>query len=71
MIKTDITPEQLCEMNDDEFIKFCREYPFPSQWQNSKSNFHRDYRLSLICGNNYIKTGNVNSFKTTLLRYFF
>jgi hypothetical protein len=68
MTTTDIIPEKLQAMNDEEFLTHCRQYPMPSQWSNYKSSFHRDYRLAQICGKKYMETGNINSFKTTNLK---
>lgn len=66
MKNTAITISELQLMSDDSLKAFCRKYSLPSQWKDQSSLAYAQYRLSLIQGFNYLKTGDINSFKKTM-----
>lgn len=66
---TDITVDQLNEMNEDDFLNYLREYPFQSMWNDKKAYSHAQYRLARIQGDRYVTSGSLNAFKTSALIY--
>ena len=58
-----ITIEQLRKMSYNEILNLCMKYPYESQWTNKDAYEHCSYAICLHQGDNYIKTGNIDSFK--------
>lgn len=61
---TDITISELNKLSDDDFLVHLRLFPFESQWTDKKAFAHAQYTLSLIQGNKYQMTGNINAFNS-------
>lgn len=59
---TNIQPQEVREMTDNNLIKHLIEFPYWSRWENKESVRIAEYRIALIQGNNYIRTGKIKSF---------
>ncbi len=62
MEKTEITRDQICEMQESELLSFLRKFMYESQFTNKDAYATAQYRLCLIQGSRYQKTGNVAHF---------
>ena len=57
-MRTNITVEELKNMEDNEIISHGKKFPYESQWEDKKAIGWFKYHLSLKTGRKYVKTGN-------------
>jgi len=62
MKTTNFTENDVRNINDNEFIAHCKIFLYYSQWENKNAFALASYRLALMQGSNYQKTGNIKSF---------
>ena len=65
MDTTKITLEEVQQLSDEGLLDLLRKFSYPSQWENADALKNAEYRLMLIQGKRYMKTGDVKSFRTT------
>lgn len=58
---TSITAEEVRKMSDSELLNHLHKFPYFSKWEDKEAANIAEYRLALIQGARYMKTGNVNS----------
>lgn len=61
---TNKTGEEIKTMTDSELLAHLHKFPYWSRWENKEAVKIAEYRLCLIQGNRYMKTGNVKSLFT-------
>ena len=62
MEKTSITISEFQAMTDTQLIAYLQDWPYKSDYENKDAYEHAEYRIALIQGRNYMKSGNPGAF---------
>ena len=49
-------------MTDTQLIAYLQDWPYKSDYENKDAYEHAEYRIALIQGRNYMKSGNPGAF---------